>query len=167
MHNECDAKLKTTSLSKRETSELLDRLKATWPRGAIPKVKSIKAYEIDNGKRLLAADEVVVGTELGDTIIPFVGAQPELLSQFPSVTVDMGAVEFICKGAKVMRPGITNFGTFKKGDIVTIKDQLHGKVLGVGVALEASESAVTMSKGYVIENLHYVSDKMWQAFKEI
>ena len=48
-----------------------------------------------------------------------------------------------------------------------IKDQIHGKALAVGIALENSEAAKAMTKGYVIENLHYISDKMWEAYKEI
>src|SRR5262245_30001988 len=122
-------------LSKSETSELLDRLEPSWPSGAVPKVKSIKVYEVEEGKRLLVAD-VTVAVQIQDTIVPFLGGKPEILNQFPSVTVDMGAIRFVCNGAKVMRPGITNFESFKKGNIVVIKDQTHGKALAVGVALE-------------------------------
>ena len=153
-------------LSKRETSELLDRLGSAWPQGTFPKVKNIKAYEVEEGRRLLIADEMAA-VQIGDSIIvPFLG-KPEILRQFPSVTVDMGAVKFVCNGAKVMRPGITNFDSFKKGDIIVVQDQTHGKVLAVGVALEDSEVAKAMAKGYVVENLHYITDKMWEAFKQI
>ncbi len=158
--------LKTFVLSKSETNELLDKLRSAWPHDAIPKVKSIKVYEVEEGRRLLVADDTV-GVQMRDSIVPFLGSNPEVLQRFPFVTVDMGAVKFVCNGAKVMRPGITNFGSFKKGDIVMIKDQIHGKALAVGVALENSEAAKAMTKGYVIENLHYISDKMWEAYKEI
>jgi len=158
--------LKTFVLSKSETNELLDKLRSDWPHDAIPKVKSIKVYEVEEGRRLLVADDTVA-VQMRDSIVPFLGSNPEVLQRFPFVTVDMGAVKFVCNGAKVMRPGITNFGSFKKGDIVMIKDQIHGKALAVGVALENSEAAKAMTKGYVIENLHYISDKMWEAYKEI
>lgn len=137
-----------------------------WPQDLVPKVKSIKTHEIEDGGRLLVADEIVA-VQIGENIVPFLGARPEMLQRFPSVTVDMGAVKFVCNGAKVMRPGITEFGAFKKGDIVVVKDQAHGKVLAVGVALEDSEAAKAMAKGYVVENIHYISDKMWEAYKEI
>jgi PUA domain protein len=39
----------------------------------------------------------------------------------------MGAVKFVCNGAKIMRPGITKFDTFKKDDIVIVKDQAMGR----------------------------------------
>jgi len=158
--------LKTFVLSKSETNELLDKLRSAWPHDAIPKVKSIKVYEVEEGRRLLVADDTVA-VQMRDSIVPFLGSNPEVLQRFPFVTVDMGAVKFVCNGAKVMRPGITDFGSFKKGDIVMIKDQIHGKALAVGVALENSEAAKAMTKGYVIENLHYISDKMWEAYKEI
>jgi len=158
--------LKTFVLSKSETNELLDKLRSAWPHDAIPKVKSIKVYEVEEGRRLLVADDTVA-VQMRDSIVPFLGSNPEVLQRFPFVTVDMGAVKFVCNGAKVMRPGIIDFGSFKKGDIVMIKDQIHGKALAVGVALENSEAAKAMTKGYVIENLHYISDKMWEAYKEI
>jgi PUA domain protein len=65
-----------------------------------------------------------------------------------------------------MRPGITKFDTFHKGDIVGVKDQIHEKTLAVGIALEDSKTASNNSKGYVIDNLHYISDKFWEARKE-
>jgi PUA domain protein len=79
----------------------------------------------------------------------------------------MGAVKFVCNGAKIMRPGITKFDTFKKDDIVIVKDQKYEKTLAVGLALENSEISASKSKGYVIDNLHYISDKFWEVYKEI
>lgn len=138
-------------------------MKPSWP--SMPRVKTFKAYEIDSDRRLLVSDEVSA-VQVKEHIVPFLG-RPESLEQFPSVKVDMGAVKFVCNGAKVLRPGIVELGDFKKGDIVTVKDQAHGKMLAVGVALEDSEAAKAMAKGYVVDNLHYISDKVWQAYKEI
>lgn len=158
--------LKTFVLSKSETGDILDKLGSIWPQDSVPKVKSIKVYEVEEGRRLLVADQIVV-VQTQNNFVPFLGGKPEVLQRFPSVTVDMGAVKFVCNGAKVMRPGITSFDSFKKGDIVVVKDQTHGKALAVGIALEGSEAAKAMAKGYVVENLHYISDKMWEAYKEI
>ncbi|HXG07275.1 MAG TPA: PUA domain-containing protein [Nitrososphaera sp.] len=151
----------------------MEKISSAWPRDAVPKVKSIKVFEVELGRRLLVADESVFAVQIrnndndNEIIIPFLAVKPEILQRFPSVTVDMGAVKFVCNGAKVMRPGITNFDSFKKGEIVVVRDQMHGKSLAVGIALEDSESAKSMTKGYVIDNLHYISDKMWKAYKEI
>lgn len=144
----------------------MDTMGSVWPQDAIPKVKSIKVYEVEEGRRILVADETIA-VQVQDKIVPFLAGKLDILQRFPSVTVDMGAVKFVCNGAKVMRPGITNFDVFKKGDIVVVKDQTHGKALAVGVALEDSEGAKAMTKGYVVDNMHYISDKIWEAYKEI
>ncbi|HLG36557.1 MAG TPA: PUA domain-containing protein [Nitrososphaera sp.] len=158
--------LKTFVLSRSETSLLLNKLISAWPQDAVPNTKSIKVYQVEEGRRILVADEMIA-VQIEDKIMPFLGAKLEMLQRFPSVTVDMGAIKFVCNGAKVMRPGITSFDSFKKGDIIVVKDQKHGKALAAGVALEDSETAKLMTKGYVVENLHYISDKMWEAYKEI
>jgi PUA domain protein len=157
--------LKIFVLSKSETARLLDRLISSWPKDILPKVKNIKVYEIERDKCLLSADNLLAAQVRG-LIVPFLGKQ-EGLQRFPSVTIDRGAVKFVCNGAKVMRPGIINFDLFKKGDIVVVKDQAHGRALAVGLALEDSEVAKGMSKGYVIDTVHYISDKVWEAYKKI
>lgn len=131
----------------------------------MPRIKTFKVYEVDDERKMLVSDDFIA-VQVKDHIVPFLG-KSEILAQFPSVTVDMGAVKFVCNGAKILRPGIINFGNFDKDNIVAVKDESHGKVLAVGIALESSESAKLMSKGYVVDNLHYISDKIWEAHKEI
>jgi malignant T-cell-amplified sequence len=138
---------------------------SSWPQDILPKVKNIKVYEIERDKCLLTADNMVAAQARG-LVVPFLGKQEDL-QRFPSVTIDRGAVKFVCNGAKVMRPGIINFDSFKKGDIVVVKDQAHGRALAVGLALEDSEVAIGMTKGYVIDTIHYISDKIWEAYKKI
>jgi malignant T-cell-amplified sequence len=157
--------LKIFVLSKSETAKLFDRLMSSWPQDSLPKVKNIKVYEIERDKCLLSADNLLAAQVRG-LIVPFLGKQEEL-QRFPSVTIDSGAVKFVCNGAKVMRPGIINFDSFKKGDIVVVKDQAHGRGLAIGLALEDSEVAKGMTKGYVIDTVHYISDKIWEAYKKI
>src|SRR5918997_6673125 len=147
--------LKIFLLSKSETANFCDRLTSVWPQDIIPKVKNIKVYEIDRDNWLLSADKIIAA-QVGGLIVPFLGEQ-EYLRHFPSVTLDRGAVKFVCNGAKVMRPGIINFDPFRKGDLVAVKDQVHGRAIAVGLALEDSEGAKQMTKGYVIDTLHYVS----------
>jgi len=40
-------------------------------------------------------------------------------------------------------------------------------VPAVGLALEDSEVAKAMTKGYVIDTIHYLTDKIWEAYKKI
>lgn len=158
--------MKVLVYSKSDTSVLLERMRATWPADLIPKIKTIKAYEIEDGLYLLTTDDFNAVQIADKYILPFLG-DTNLINRFPSVTVDMGAVKYICNGARVMRPGITRFDSFNKGDIVVIKDQIHGKALATGIALESSENAAGLSKGYIVENLHYVGDSIWNANKQI
>lgn len=152
--------------SKRDTSDLLEVIHSKWPNHVVPKIKTFKAYEVEQGRFILESDDVLAVQVDQKIILPFLGL-PRILEYFPAVYVDMGAVKFVCNGAKVMRPGITKFDHFTKGDIVIVKDQIHAKPLSVGIAMEDSDAAITKTKGYVIDNLHYVSDKFWEAYKEI
>ena len=157
--------LKIFVLSKSETAKLFNSLTPSWPQDILPKVKNIKVYEIEQDKYLLSADNMIAAKVRG-LIVPFLGKQVDL-QRFPSVTIDRGAVKFVCNGARVMRPGILGFDSFKKGEIVVVRDQTHGRGIAVGLALEDSEVAKTMTKGYVIDTIHYISDKIWEAYRKI
>jgi PUA domain protein len=157
--------MRSAFLSKRDTALLVKRIEASWPSNIVPKIKTIKKYQVDGDESLYKSDDftaVQVGKD--KDIVPFLG-DVSLLDRFPSVTVDMGAVRFVCNGAKVTRPGIMAFDNFKKGSVVVIKDEVHGKPLAVGIALIDSDKAVEEQKGYVIQTLHYISDKIWEAHK--
>lgn len=141
-------------------------IRARWPEEIIPKIKIFKVYQIEEDKFLLQAESFLAIQTRESIIIPFL-RKPEILEHFPSVNVDMGAIKFVCNGAKIMRPGITSFDIFRKDAIVIVKDQTYKKALAVGIALVDSEIALSMKTGYVIDNLHYVGDKFWQASKSI
>jgi len=132
----------------------------------LPKIKSFTAYEVEADKYILKSQNFTAVQINQNIILPFLG-NSDFIKQFPCVYVDMGAVKFVCNGARIMRPGITKFDTFKKDDIVIVKDQNYEKSLAAGIALEDSEIAASKSKGYVIDNLHYISDKFWEVHKEI
>jgi PUA domain protein len=153
-------------LSKKESTVLMNLIRAKWPEVIIPKIKTFKRYQIEEDKFLIQAENFLAIQTRESVIVPFLG-KPEILNHFPSVNVDMGAIKSVCNGAKVMRPGITGFDGFKKDEIVVVKDQTYKKALAVGIALEDSEIASSMTTGYVIDNLHYVGDKLWQASKSI
>ena len=158
--------MRISVLSKRNSHELTDIIKKKWPEDILPQTKNFKVYEIGEGKRIIKADKFTAVQINQDIILPFLG-EAKLVERFPSVLVDMGAVKFVCNGAKIMRPGITKFDVFKKDDIVVVRDEVYLKTLSAGIALEDSEIAAAKSKGYVIENLHYISDAFWEAHKEV
>jgi PUA domain protein len=91
----------------------------------------------------------------------------KILEKFPSVTVDMGAVKFMCNGANVMRPGVKIFTEFEKGQLVCIVEESQRKVLAVGRALVSSKELSEMVKGQVVENMHYISDIYWEIKKSL
>ncbi len=153
-------------MSKKDTERILKILEKSWERISIPRVKNLKIIEIEENKNILVIDTIVAIFTVNDHILPFLG-KIEILDKFPSVTVDSGSIRFICNGAKILRPGIVNFDSFKKDDIVVVKDEKFKKYLAVGTAIEDSFQAQTMQKGPIINNIHYVGDKFWNAFKEI
>lgn len=156
--------MKVHVLSKTETALLIDDLKR-WPPNEIPRIKNLKSFEVEKNKKFLI-HENFIAIQIDKIILPFVG-NTALINSFPYVLVDMGAIKFICNGAKIMRPGIIYFSLFLKSDIVIVKDKEHLKPIAVGLALEDSEKAKTLSRGYIINNLHYVGDKFWELYKEI
>jgi PUA domain protein len=83
-------------------------------------------------------------------------------NQLKKITVDMGAIPFVCSGADVMRPGIKNVedGIAKDAPVVVI-DEKYGKLLAVGISLFGSEEMKKMERGKVVKNLHYVGDWIW------
>lgn len=103
----------------------------------------------------------------GDRVLPTL-LFSEFTSKAPKITVDMGAVPYVCKGATVMAPGIRRIeGEFWQGDLVVVVDEKFGKTLALGESLMDSETARQTQKGPVVKTLHYVSDKIWNQTKTI
>ena len=106
-------------------------------------------------------DEVVEFVRDGDAIYPFLGGRH--VDGLPRVVVDMGAIPYVCNGADIMAPGITDMDPFEVGDLVVVRDVTHGKALAIGKALKSSSDIEASRKGKVIENLHFVGDSLWKA----
>ncbi|MEM2785538.1 MAG: PUA domain-containing protein [Candidatus Nitrosotenuis sp.] len=156
--------MKSNLISKSETADVLQEIARQW-KFELPKIKNLKIYEIDDVSRILVGEGLTI-LKIADIYLPFL-SDSTTLQRFPSVTVDMGAVKFMCNGANVMRPGLRNFTEFEKGDLVCIVEESQKKFLAVGRALVSSKELETMSKGVVIENLHYISDRFWEIKKLI
>ena len=151
-------------LSKKETSLTLEKLHTNWPEKIIPKIKNIKAYEIEKDRKLLIYEDNFTAVQIHETILPYLGNN-NLVELFPYVLIDMGAVKYICNGANIARPGIVKFESFLKDKIVIVKDKEHQKPLAVGTSLYDSEKANELSKVHIINNMHYVGDKFWNLYK--
>ena len=156
--------MKTNLISKSETSEILKKVTSRWKIN-FPKIKNLKIHKITNDVQIITATDLMI-LEIGDVHLPFL-SQKSLLEKFPYVTVDMGAVKFMCNGANVMRPGIKNYSEFEKDEIVCVKEESQNKFLAVGKAIVSSSELEMMKKGKVIENMHYISDQYWEIGKTI
>ena len=144
-------------MKRKAAKKLLAELSDTFGDLQAGKVETAKFEE----KELYLFDESIEFVKDENGFYPFLGGSyPDNL---PKVVVDMGAIRFVCNGADVMAPGITDMGTFGVGDIVVIRDVTHGKALAIGVAKKSSVDIEISKKGKVIKNLHYVGDKLWGA----
>ena len=139
-------------------------MKSQW-KIELPKQKNIKTHDVSEKGVIITGDEITA-VKIGDDILPFLDDIP-LLEKFPYVTVDMGAVKFVCKGANVMRPGITKFSDFESGEIVCVVEESQNKFLAVGKAEMSSKELEDIKNGEVIKNMHYISDIFWESKKEI
>ena len=113
----------------------------------------VTVYVIEGDVKLARKDDLLYPTLMNESV-----------DGLPSVMVDMGAVPYVCNGADVMSPGITEVvGEFGEGDLVVVRDERHRKPLAVGVALTSSREMRGMPKGKAVKNVHYVGDKLWKA----
>jgi len=156
--------LKSNLISKSETSTLLKIVSDRWEIEC-PKIKNLKVHQISNEAQIITGKGIKI-LKINDDYLPFL-SETETLEKFPSITVDMGAVKFMCKGANLMRPGIKKFTEFEKDNLVCIIEESQHKFLAVGKAMVSSSELENMEKGEVIKNMHYISDKFWETGKTI
>ncbi len=156
--------MKSNLISKSETSALLKTVSERWGID-FPKIKNVKVHQILEDAQIITGAGIKI-LKVDDDFLPFL-SETETLEKFPSVTVDMGAVKFMCKGANVMRPGIKKFTEFEKDKLVCIVEESQHKFLAVGKAMVSSSELENMEKGEIVKNLHYISDKFWETGKTI
>lgn len=156
--------MKSNLISKSETSALLKTVSEEWGI-EFPKIKNLKVHQILDDAQIITGKRIKI-LKINDDYLPFL-SETDTLEKFPSVTVDMGAVKFMCKGANLMRPGIRSFTEFEKDKLVCIVEESQHKFLAVGKSVVSSQEVEKMEKGEVLKNLHYISDKFWETGKTI
>lgn len=156
--------MKSHNLSKSDISLVIDKMTQQW-HVELPKSKTLVIHELDDDSSLITGDSMTA-IQIGETYLPFL-SETKLLERFPKAVVDTGAIKFVCNGANVMRPGIKQFTEFQKDDIICVVEEAHNKFLAVGKALVPSSEMPGITKGEVVKNLHYISDKYWEAAKLI
>ena len=120
----------------------------------------IEIIEIDNGNIILIERKpLFFGTS--SLVIPTL-LFTEFHNCLPRITVDMGAIPYVCKGANIMIPGIVEVnGDFKKGDVLLVVDEKHSKAIAIAESLLSSDELCKIKKGVAAKNLHFVGDKIW------
>ena len=156
--------MKSNLISKSETAKIFEGLNTQW-KIDVPKQKNVRTHQIDE-KGIIITGNGVTAVKIGEDVLPFLGDVP-ILEKFPYVIVDIGAIKFVCKGANIMRPGITKFSDFEKGEIACVIEESQHKFLAVGKAEMPSKQLDETKKGEVIKNMHYISDIFWESEKEI
>ena len=178
--------MKSHLLSKSESASLLADVSGAWGLD-LPRTKNLRVYDLGGGASLVAGggfkalrlgpaarDGAGGSGERADReppperppYLPFL-SEDGLLARFPAVTVDMGAVRFVCKGANIMRPGITGMGEFGSGRIVCVREESRGKYIAVGVSTMSSAEASSSQRGQVVATMHYVSDRHWESARPV
>ena len=76
--------------------------------------------------------------------------------------VDRGAIPFLMNGADCMAAGVQIVDPdIKRGDLVWIRDEEHGKPIAIGWALMESKEMDEASKGKAVRTIHWIGDDLW------
>ncbi|MCY3853761.1 MAG: RNA-binding protein [Thaumarchaeota archaeon] len=153
--------MKSNFISKSETSKISRKVCEQW-KISFPKCKNLKLFQIDNHTIFTNGNLHII--KINDLFIPSL-LSITILEQLPSVFVDINAVKFICNGANVMKPGITNHTRFMENEIVCVKEESYNKFVAIGISVVSSDIMQTKSKGIIIKNLHYIGDCVWNFLK--
>jgi len=155
-------------LKSKDKKILIEQFKSLFPgkEGALTDIITPKSriewIKLDQNEVLYAINNVLTFWLKGDRLIPLLSYLMKHPNPFKFVKVDQGAIKFVSKGANVMRVGITTIDpTIKKGDIVTILDPQHGRVLSVGEALYDAKEMENLSGGKAIKCIHSLTDNIW------
>lgn len=149
---------KRQSMKRKKVKKLLEKLTMLFGDLNIDKTETAEFEE----KTIYIFNDSIELVEDCNGIYPLL--KSKLIEQIPSVIVDMGAIPYVCNGADIMAPGITELkSSFNENDLVIIRDMTHEKALAVGRALKSSKDIESTKKGKAITNLHFVGDKLWKA----
>lgn len=154
--------MKLHYLSKREKNKLSELIDNKLPLLNIEKIKDIKSVKLNSDISILVSDSFML-INLNDNVFPFL-KDKETLGKLPIITVDQGAIRFICNGANIMRPGIKDMNNdFQKNAIVVIVEELHNTNIAVGQTLYSKNEILDLKQGPVISNLHFLGDDIWKS----
>lgn len=129
----------------------------------IPKKSQVELVKIEDYPNILLIDGEPLLMQIDNKTIPTLHAMinEEITEKY--ATVDMGAINFVIKGADIMSPGIVDADeSITPGETIVIIEEKHHKPLAIGTSLISGPEMVENNKGKAIENLHYVGDSIWE-----
>jgi len=133
--------------------------------GALP--TQLDVLTVDSKTHLYLGRAGPLFLRVQDDVYPTLLNSP-VLARLPTVTVDSGAVPYICNGANLMAPGVVGVdGEFATGDLVAIREEKYGKILALGTARYSSTETRDRQSGVVAETVHYIGDKHWDSYKSL
>ncbi len=151
-------------LSSKDIKKLKEEIVKAYPHleSALDlKNSTVEAITLNEGVKLYVVNNKLDWIIIKDRLIPSISLLNRGL-EIPFITVDMGAIPFITKGADVMRPGIVGYSDkISKGGIVKIIDERYSKTIAVGESLISYEEFKIKKQGKAIRVLHHVGDKIW------
>ena len=119
-----------------------------------------KSNVVEDDNKIYVNNEIKL-INIENSWLPHLKLVLKKIDILPKVTVDMGAIKFVVKGADIMRPGITKLDEFSKDSLVIVIDETHNKPLSICKSLFSSQEINEMKTGKVLQNLHYVGDESW------
>ena len=144
--------------------KVLDSLRASFGEEVDPAFagKTLEIAETDETQEFILVNGQPWLFSVEDSVFfPTVRGAMAIRPKKKTVTVDMGAVKFVAKGADIMSPGIIDADAgIRKGDLVVVCDEVHGKPLAIGRAL-VNADAMMGNRGKAVKSIHYVGDRIW------
>lgn len=145
--------------------QILEHLRRDFGESAVDATFKGKTMEIaqsdEEQEFILVNGEPLLFSVDETTVFPTVRGALRLKPKTKRIVVDMGAVKFVAKGADIMSPGIVDVDTgIRRGDLVVICDEVHGKALAIGRALVNADGMMG-NRGKAVKSIHYVGDRIW------
>ncbi|RAP44419.1 MAG: RNA-binding protein [Methanosphaera sp. rholeuAM6] len=129
----------------------------------IPKKSQVELVKIEDLPDILLIDGKPLLMQINGKTIPTLHAMVDENITEKYATVDMGAINFVIKGADIMSPGIVDADeSIEVGETIVIIEESHNKPLAIGTSLITGKEMIENNKGKAIENLHYVGDPIWE-----
>lgn len=152
-------------LKKKEIRELIDKLKGDFKSNLFD-VNSVIEIGFYKNTQFIFIDYKPYFMFYKNRIVYTISGLYKYKPNNKYVVVDMGAVEFVVKGADVMSPGIVDADkNIQIDDIVWICDEKNRKPLALGFALISGKEMIKKEKGKAVAIFHHIGDYLWDLIK--